>query len=123
MLDVREIEQEIAEIEHAKNHSPSACMYLAALYMILDHKKDPARDYKTIQYSQTPITYSQAALPREEHPVISAKVEISGNSEFMRSIGGKDAKDIWKVVDELMDDLKLGNRRVYDMVMAKIRAL
>lgn len=119
MLDLKEINQEIAELENAKNHSPNVCIYLAALYSIRDHHKDTIEQYEFPRVQ----AYSQAAYSMDEQPVISAKVEISGNSEFMRSVTGKDTKAAFDIWDELMDDLKLGNRRVYDMVMAKLQAL
>lgn len=118
MLDMREIEQEIAAIEHAKNHSKSDCIFLAALYSIRDHQKSDIPYYVPSTYSQIPIAYSQAA-----EPDISAKIEVSGNSEFIRSISGKNTNAIWKVVDELMDTLKLANPRVYDGVIREIQAL
>lgn len=117
MIDIKEIELEIADIEHAKDHSPSVCMYLSALYSIRDHMNGgtPYRE---------PIAYSQASYSREiEHPAISAKVEIAGNSEFLRSVTGKDTAAAWSIVDELMDNLKLVNPRVYDNVLMKIQAL
>lgn len=121
MLDLREIEQEIAELEIARNHTPSECIFLAALYCIADHKRGKTENYDM-------LAYSQAALPkpiysRDAEPAISAKVEISGNSEFLRSVTGKDTGEAWAVVDELMDNLKLVNPRVYDSVIRKIQAL
>lgn len=120
MLELREIEQEIAELEHKRNHSASDCVCLAALYSIRDHHKDNV-DYEPARM-QIPI-YSQAAYSMDEQPVISAKVEISGNSEFLRSVAGKDTTAAWEIMDELMDNLKLVNPRVHDSVIRKIQAL
>lgn len=114
MLDIKEIEQEIAELERAKNHSPSACMYLAALYSI--------RDHGSAGVQHEPIMYSQAAAPIPA-PVVSAKLDIYGNSDFLRAVDGKESNEAWDVINELMDTLKVVNPRVYDDVMRKMRAL
>lgn len=121
MLDLREIEQEIAELEIARNHTPSECIFLAALYCIADHKRGNTSNYDMLAYSQA--AFPKPVYSREDEPAISAKVEISGNSEFLRSVAGKDLSSAWEVVDELMDNLKLVNPRVYDGVMRKIQAL
>lgn len=115
MLNIREIEEEIAELKNAKNHTPSACMYLAALYSIHDHVSDHAAQYE-------PIVYSQAASPLAA-PVVSAKLDIYGNSDFLRAVDGKESNEAWDVINELMDTLKVVNPRVYDDVMRKINAL
>lgn len=117
MLDITEIDRAIAELEDAPNHTPSMCARLANLYMIRDHKTGDDPYYTRL------ATYSKAAYPIEEQPAISAKVEISGNSEFLRSVTGKDTSSALAVVDELMDNLKLVNPRVYESVIRKIQAL
>lgn len=46
-----------------------------------------------------------------------------GDSEFLKSIDGKDAAAVWKVMDELMAELKLINGRIYSSVMKRIDSI
>lgn len=119
MLDIHDIEHGISEIKSAEKLTPTTCATLASLYYIKDHMADDTAYRNIPAYHQ----YSQAAYSLAEQPAISAKVEISGNSEFLRSVTGKDVDAAWAVVDELMDNLKLVNPRVYDSVIAKLQAL
>ena len=44
-----------------------------------------------------------------------------GDSEFLIAVSGKDSTKAWAVMNELMDELMIGNKRVYDRVMDKLR--
>lgn len=104
MLDVRELEVAITELE---NRPPtfSSCAKLADLYAV--------RDHITGQVQERGLSYSQASGP-------VSLLERYGDSDFLRLISGKDAAQVWAVMDELMDSLQVVNRRVYDSVMRKI---
>ena len=41
-------------------------------------------------------------------------------SQIIR-MNGKNGAEAWAVMNELMDDLMIGNKRVYDRVMDKLR--
>ena len=41
-------------------------------------------------------------------------------SQIIR-VNGKNGAEAWAVMNELMDDLMIGNKRVYDRVMDKLR--
>ena len=56
-------------------------------------------------------------------PAVSAKVEVSGSGDFVKTISGKDSESVWKVINELMDNLKIVNSNFYESVMGKIRAI
>ena len=43
-----------------------------------------------------------------------------GDSEFLRSVSGRDPAAMWRVMDDLMDTIKVVNPRVYAGVMRKI---
>ena len=49
------------------------------------------------------------------------KIEISGDSEFLKVAQSADANLVWGVLDELMSVLKVSNPRLYDGVMQKLR--
>ena len=48
-------------------------------------------------------------------------VNAMGDSEFLIAVSGKNSTKAWAVMNELMDDLIIGNKRVYDRVMDKLR--
>ncbi len=111
MIDKKDLDENIAELEGARNHSPQMCAQLANLYTIRDklYGEKPTMDYR----------YSLAAAPvAEPEPLDDYR-----DSEFLIAVRGKMPARAWKVVDELMDTLKAVNPRVYDSVMRKMQAL
>lgn len=48
--------------------------------------------------------------------------QISGNSEFLQAVNGK-GDEVWSVLDELMETLKLINPHLYNGAMRKIAGL
>lgn len=114
MLDEREINAAIAELEY-KESSYSNYQKLASLYAIRNemHKDD----VKPAQYE--PVMYSRAPAVVEE----SSVVDRYGDSDFLRAVYGKDPRAAWTIMDDLMDTLNVVNRRVYDGVLRKLAAL
>jgi hypothetical protein len=47
-------------------------------------------------------------------------VDIDGESDFARRVKGRKSADVWKVMDELMEVLRVTNERLYDQVLRKI---
>lgn len=112
MLDRKEIDIEIARLEYGESSYP-AYAKLANLYTIrdqMDRQEQP--DAYDASYSAAPSTsgYFQA-------------VDNYGDSEFLRTVYGKDPAAAWAVMDDLMDTLQVANPRVYNGVMRKIMAL
>lgn len=110
MLDRKEIDKEIARLEYEESSYP-AYAKLANLYTIrdrMDREKgntDPSYD---MAYSAAPA----------ENP---ATVGWYGDSDFLRTLEGRDASAAWSIMDDLMDTLHTVNPRVYDGVMRKIK--
>ena len=115
MLTLREVENAIAELEDVRNPNASTCAKLANLYIVREHLGGESPDYSR-------VAYSQASAPISA-PAVSAKLEVSGNSDFVKTITGKDSEAVWKVINELMDNLKIVNPNFYESVMGKIRAI
>lgn len=111
MINKQDLNETIAELENARDHSPQMCQRLADLYIIREKLFDESA---THDYG-----YSKAAEPMHE---IEPLVDY-GDSDFLIAIRGKLPKNAWLVIDELMDTLRVVNPRVYDSVMRKIRAL
>ena len=59
-------------------------------------------------------TYSYAPAPSGD------TVIIDSDSEFARAIDGKAQKDVWPILDELMQTLAVMQPKVYAAVMRKL---
>ena len=49
-----------------------------------------------------------------------APVEVYGDSDFLRAVADVSQDKAWEIMDELMDNLKIVNERVYNSVMRKL---
>lgn len=104
MIDTGEIRRAIEELE-GRETTFSTCSKLADLYTVLDHA-EPAPDYDR--------SYSQTAAP-----IAKETAESYGSSDFLQAVAEKDSAAAWKVMDELMDTLKVVNGRVYESEKGK----
>lgn len=111
MLDRKEIDIEIARLEYGESSYP-AYAKLANLYTIRDRMDRQERTPYEAAYSAAPATAEESSV-----------VGDYGDSDFLRTVYGKDQADAWAVMDDLMDTLHTVNPRVYEGVMRKIRAL
>lgn len=107
MLDMDEINKAIYELERGKT-TYSAVEKLAALYAIRDHADTP--------------TY-EAQASRAPEPYIKPAVSVRRDSDFLAAVDGKDPEAAWLIIDELMDNLRVINSRVYESVLRKIKAI
>lgn len=98
MINRIELESAIRECE-AGDVSYSNYEKLATFYTIYDHL----------------YTSKQLADVRNETVIGSY-----GNSEFLETVVGRKAEDVWAVIDELMSTLQVVNPHLYDGVMRKI---
>lgn len=119
MLDEAEIRKEIARLEYEESSYPNYAK-LADLYVIRDKMQEEewGDDGRFVGYYSGAPAPSTASLAVEP-----ATVGEYGDSEFLLAVAGKDPGKAWAVVDELMDTLSLVNRKVYDSVLRKIKAL
>ena len=102
MISKRELEGAIDDIERKPNCNFDDCQKLAVYYTLYNEL-----------YGQ-PI--QQKAVPIEEEIV-----HAISESEFMKSIDGKQAAKIWKVMDELLESVRLINDRLYSSVIRKVK--
>ena len=108
MITERDLKDAIAECQGARNPSANTCIKLAAYYTIYDHlfPKAPELDEEIPQ--------------RIFQQVDEAIVGDYGDSEFYRMIAGRRAEDVWDVMNELMDTIKVINPKLYDGVMRQL---
>ena len=110
MLDIREIEYWISRYEQEADKLDD-CVTLSALYSI--------RDKLSGQPSPQPqiAAYSEAASP------VAERLGLYGESDFLQAVAGKDPADVWAIMDEHMDSLRVVNPRVYSGVMRKLTGI
>lgn len=107
MLDLKEIEWAISQLEKGES-SHSAYGKLANLYVIRDHA----------QGDQTPeARYSHAAIPVEQ---VESPISYESDTEFSMVVRGRISTEVWPVIDELMEVLRVTNPRLYNGVMRKL---
>lgn len=107
MVDERELQKWVARLE-CEDSSWSNYEKLATLYTIQNQQRRTAPQ-------ANPVMYSSAAAPE--------LVGDYGESDFLRAVSTKDAERAWSIMDELMDDLRIVNERVYNSVMRKLHAI
>lgn len=63
---------------------------------------------------------SNSAPPTEQVETI---VETNGDSEFLKAVDGRKAEKIWKLMDELVEAVKILHPRMYSTFIDKIQDL
>lgn len=113
MVDVREIDGAIAEIENSEL-TMTRVKNLAALYVVKNQQPDvsPAPQKAELQ---EPVRYYEAAEPSTRAAV--------GGSDFLRAVSNVDTTAALNVLDELMSALYVANPKVYNGVMRKLERL
>jgi hypothetical protein len=96
MLNLDEINSEILMLETKRDTTYSVIEKLAPLYIVRDHLTGAA-----------PIV----------QPV---PLNVSGETDFLQSVSGKDSVQVFAVIDELMTTLQATNLRLYNAVMRKV---
>ena len=113
MLDEKEINLEIAKWEYLESSYENYAK-LADLYTIRDQMQK-----KSLQPSNLESEYSAAPAAVDYSP----KIELYGDSDFLKAIEGKNPTEVWTIIDDLMDTLHIVNPRVYESIIRKIRRL
>lgn len=114
MVDVREIDGVIAEIENSEL-TMTRVKNLAALYVVKNQQLADASHSPQKAELQEPVRYYEAAEP-------STRAAASG-SDFLRVMSNVDLTDALNVLDELMSALYVANPKVYNGVMRKLERL
>lgn len=108
MLERRDVEERIAEIKGKRNQTESECMKLAAYIIIRD-------DFD----KGTVGSYGDAA-PAPVKPTAEAVIGDYGDTEFLQVIAGRNPDDVWPIIAEAMESLKLMEPRFYAGILRKI---
>lgn len=114
MVDVREIDGAIAEIENSEL-TMTKVKNLAALYVVKNQQLADASHPPQKAELQEPVRYYEAAEP-------STRASV-GSSDFLRAVSNVDTTAALNVLDELMSALYVANPKVYNGVMRKLERL
>ena len=68
---------------------------------------------------QTPMQ-SYSAQPMEQ---AETYIEANGDSEFLKAVDGRKADKVWKLIDELVEAVKILHPRMYTTFIDKVQDL
>ena len=114
MVDVREIDGAIAEIENSEL-TMTRVKNLAALYVVKNQQLADVSHAPQKAELQEPVRYYEAAEPSTRAAV--------GGSDFLQAVSNVDTTAALNVLDELMSALYVANPKVYNGVMRKLERL
>ena len=92
---------------------------LAQLFVIHDHLfGEPTR----AQEVPRPMPMQSYSAPQTLEQV-EIYVETNGDSEFLKVVNGRKAERVWKLVDELVEAVKILHPRMYTTFIDKVQDL
>lgn len=112
MITEQDLQEAIAECLGQRNPNSNTCIKLAAFYTI---RKELFGEPEQTQPDLSPI-YSRA-IPVEQ---VETHVNYTSDTEFAQAINGMNAYQAWKIMDELVDVVRIVNPRLYNGVMKKV---
>lgn len=102
MISEKELLKAIEDCERNLN-SLQGCEKLSALYNVYDH------------------LYGAPAMYENVHVTTETVVKTDKDNEFFKAVDGKEAGQIWNIINELMESVKLIQPRLYDATIQKIK--
>ena len=112
MITEQDLQAAIAECQGERNPNANTCIKLAAFYTIREHLYPERKE--ELRLLPEPTGYSYAPAP--EDPV----VEYSSNTDFGRTITGRNPEDVWPIIDELVTAVQVMNPRLYASFIEKL---
>ena len=92
---------------------------LADLIIIQDYLFGEPTRAKEVQQMPMPMQ-SYSAPPVEQ---VETYIETNGDSEFLRAVDGRKADKVWKLIDELVEAVKILHPRMYTTFIDKVQDL
>ena len=91
---------------------------LADLIIIQDYLFGEPMKAQEVQHPQPMQSYS---APHVEQ--VEKYIEAKGDSEFLRAVDGRKAENVWKLIDELVEAVKILQPRMYTTFIDKLQDL
>ena len=118
MITEKEVEQAIQECMRDPITGNKRAV-LADLIIIQDYLfGDPTRAQEVPQMPMP--MQSHSAPPMEQ---VEIYVETNGDSEFLKAVDGRKAERVWKLLDELVEAVKILHPRMYTTFIDKVQDL
>lgn len=115
-------EKEVAQAIDECMREPVTCTkraVLADLIIIQDYLfGEPTRAQEVPQMPMPMQSYS--APPMEQ---VETYIETNGDSEFLKAVDGRKADKVWKLIDELVEAVKILHPRMYTTFIDKVQDL
>ena len=117
MITEKEIEQAIKEClrEPVTGNKRSV---LADLIIIQDYLFGAPMQAQDVPHPMPMQSYS--APPMEQ---VETYIETNGDSEFLKTVDGRKADKVWKLIDELVEAVKILHPRMYTTFIDKVQDL
>ena len=117
MITEKEVEQAIQECMRDPITGNKRAV-LADLIIIQDYLfGEPTRAQEVPQ----PIPMQSYSAPPTEQ--VEIYVETNGDSEFLKVVNGRKAERVWKLMDELVEAVKILHPRMYTTFIDKVQDL
>ena len=113
MITEKDLQEAIAECQGQRNPNASTCIKLAAFYTI---RREMFGEEKDAERLPPGPSYSYA-MQTESEPMI----ENNSDSAFAQAINGRPQKEIWPLMDEMMETIHAIHPRLYSAVMDRLR--
>ena len=115
MITEKDLQEAIAECQGQRNPNASTCIKLAAFLTIQKELFGKSEQFETVEKSEPIKTYSFEAADSKEKII-----DYHVNTEFGNLIDGQIATNVWDVMQELMDALKITNPKLYSFAIRKL---
>ena len=117
MITEKEVEQAIQECMRDPITGNKRAV-LADLIIIQDYLFGEPTQAQEVPQPMPMQSYS--APPMEQ---VEIYVETSGDSEFLKVVNGRKAERVWKLMDELVEAVKILHPRMYTTFIDKVQDL
>ena len=113
MITEKDLQEAIAECQGQRNPNAGTCIKLAAFYTI---RRELFGEDKEVDRLPPGPSYSYA-MQTESEPMI----ENDSDSAFAQAINGRPQREIWPLMDEMMETIHAIHPRLYSAVMDRLR--
>ena len=115
MITEKDLQEAIAECQGQRNPNANTCIKLAAFYTIRREMFGEEKD------AGPPPGYSGYSFLPEPQSTAEPLIFNDSDSDFARAIDGRTQKEIWPLMDEMMDTIHAIHPRLYNAVMDRLR--
>lgn len=117
MITEMDLQEAIAECQGQRNPTASTAIKLAAFYTIrrelFGEEKDAGR--------LPGYAYAEAPARAETPAYTEAMIQIDSDTDFARAVDGRPQREVWPLIDEMMETIHAIHPRLYAVVMDRLR--